>query len=113
MEFEVDLKNNLPNKLAKEIASKLDCEMYKFLEKNGYQIERNNIEQLTKLRDELAKEDKQIRVETRIIEQCFGEELFVRHHELVFFDSISNPLNDDQVTEMILKSYELGKEWKK
>lgn len=113
MKLEVDdmnvFENGIMEQMARETAKQVDNEMYDFLEKNGYNLERGNVEQIIELRDELAKEDKQVRAEARIVEQNFGEEYKIKSHGLIFFDSVSNPLTYDQVTEMILKSYKSEK----
>ena len=89
----------------KGLAKEIDNKMYKFLEDNGYYLERNNVEQIIKLRDELAKEDKQIRCETTIVSFNINEPYEVKTHGLIFFDSISNPLSKEEVDELILKDY--------
>lgn len=97
--------DDIRDEYSKQIAKKLDDNMYEFLEKNGYYLERNNVEQIIKLRDELAKEDKQIRYETTIVAQQIEEPYEIIIHGLIFFDSISHPLDKEQVKEIILKDY--------
>ena len=89
----------------KGLAKEIDDKMYKFLEDNGYYLERNNVEQIIKLRDELAKEDKQIRCETAIVSFSINEPYEVKTHGLIFFDSISTPLSKDEVDKLILEDY--------
>ena len=97
--------DELMNEYKKQIAQKIDDNMYEFLEKNGYHLERNNVQQIIELRDKLAKEDKQIRCETTIVARQIEEPYKIITHGLIFFDSISHPLNKEQVEELVLKDY--------
>ena len=93
------------DELIRQMSKEMDNYMYAFLEKNGYHLERNNVEQIIKLKNELAKEDKQIRCETTVVAHHLNEPYKIITHGLIFFDSISNPLSDEQVKELILKDY--------
>lgn len=101
----IKMLDELMNEYARQMSKKIDNDMYVFLEKNGYHLERNNVEQIIKLKNELAKEDKQIRYETTVVAQHLNEPYKIITHGLIFFDSISNPLSDEQVKELILKDY--------
>ena len=101
----IKMLDELMNEYARQMSKKIDNDMYVFLEKNGYHLERNNVEQIIKLKNELAKEDKQIRCETTVVVQHLNEPYKIITHGLIFFDSISNPLSDEQVKELILKDY--------
>lgn len=100
-----DSMENLFEKAAKNITQKIDDKLYEFLEDNGYHIERNNAEQVIELKDKLAKEDKQIRWEAAIVGINLTKQCEYILHSLIFFDSISNPLSEEKVRELIINDY--------
>lgn len=88
------------------VAKEIDNKMYNFLEENSYFLERGNVQQILELKEKLAKEDKQVRVESAIVgEKINGEHLEAIMHSVIFFDSISHPLNRENVEKMIAESY--------
>lgn len=88
------------------VAKETDNKMYNFLEENGYFLERGNVQQILELKEKLAKEDKQVRVESAIVdEKINGEHLETIMHSMIFFDSISHPLKRKDVENMIVESY--------
>ena len=89
----------------KQMVEKMDDEMYKFLDKNGYHLERGNIHQIKQLRDKLATKDIQVRCETMVVACQLYEPYNIKTHGLIFFDSISCPRTREQVEELILEDY--------
>lgn len=76
-----------------KVAEEIDNRMYNFLEENGYALERGNVQQILDLKEKLAREDKQVRVESAIVGEKINEEhLETIMHSMIFFDSISHPL---------------------
>lgn len=98
---------SLIEEYSKQLAKEIDDELYKFLEENDYYLEKGNVDQIIKLRNDLAKEDKQIRCESTVVSQSLEDPYKIKIHSLIFFDSISHPLSKEQVEELILKSYYL------
>ncbi len=84
--------------------------MYDFLEENGYCLERGNAKQIIKLRDELAKKDKQLRVEYLNTEIKGDNKNIIQTNYVIFFDSLSHPLSKDEVENLIRKEHGLKKE---
>lgn len=88
------------------LAKEIDNEMYNFLDKNGYHLERGNVQQILDLKEKLAREDKQVRVESAIVgKKINGEHLEAIMHSMIFFDSIRHPLKRKDVENMIVESY--------
>ena len=85
--------------IAKQSASKLDKEVYKFLKQNGYDLEENNIEQILKLKEQLAKKDRQLRIEhlEDEIHSNNGIKINYTFHYVIFFDSISHPMSIEEI----------------
>ena len=92
----------------RQIAEKIDDQIYEFLEKNGYHLERGNIQQIEQLRDELASKDIQIRCETFTFSYPFDENYNYKAHTVIFFDSISTPRDTQQVRNLILEDFYKG-----
>ncbi len=91
---------------AENLAKDTDSKMYEFLEENGYKLERNNIQQIIDLKNKLAEEDKQVRVESVIVdEKNEGQNIQIITHSLFFFDSIKHPLDTNYVRQMIIDDY--------
>lgn len=92
--------------ITSKVAEEIDNKMYNFLEENGYTLERGNVQQILDLKEKLAREDKQVRVESTIVgEKINGEHLEAIMHSIIFFDSISHPLKRKDVENMIVESY--------
>ena len=88
------------------VAKEIDSRMYDFLEENGYVLERGNVKQILELKEKLAKEDKQVRVESGVVgnELC-DEGLKIITNYIFFFDSISNPIGRKDVEMMIVNDW--------
>lgn len=86
-------------KIIKQNCKSLDKEIYKFLKQNGYDLEENNIEQLLTLKERLAFQDKQLRVEyiSNDIHNNDGQKISYTSHYVIFFDSISHPLTREEI----------------
>lgn len=91
-------------------ARQIDNDMYDFLEENGYCLERGNTKQIVKLKDELARQDKQLRIEYLDTKIKKDNKNYIRTDYVIFFDSLSNPLSKDEVDELIRKEHDLKKE---
>ena len=85
--------------IAKQSASKLDKEMYKFLKQNGYDLEENNIEQILKLKEQLAKKDRQLRLE-HLDDEIYSvneKRISYKTSYVIFFDSLSHPMSIEEI----------------
>lgn len=72
--------------ITSKAAEEVDNKMYNFLEENGYILERGNVQQILDLKEKLAREDKQVRVESTIVgEKINGEYLEAITHSIIFF----------------------------
>ena len=91
-------------------ARQIDNDMYDFLEENGYCLERGNTKQIVKLKDELARQDKQLRIEYLDTKIEKDNKNYIRTDYVIFFDRLSNPLSKDEVDELIRKEHDLKKE---
>lgn len=78
---------------------KIDKEVYKLLRQNGYDIEENNIEQILVLKERLAQQDKQLRIEHLDDEIYSGNEKQISYKTsyVIFFDSLSHPMAIEEV----------------
>lgn len=94
----------------KQFIEQLDNDMYDFLEENGYCLERGNAKQITKLRDELAKQDKQLRVEYLDTKITKDNKNYIRTNYVIFFDSLSHPLSKSEINNLIRKEHGSKKE---
>lgn len=100
------MMSEIIEKYIENLAKDTDNKMYEFLEKNGYKLERNNVQQILDLKNKLAEEDKQVRVETVIVDvKKEGENIQIITHSLFFFDSIKHPLDPENVRKMIIDDY--------
>lgn len=91
---------------AKKVAKEMDEMIFKFLRDNGYQVDDNATpDEVLKLNEELAKEDKQVRYETIFIpiynEDKYGCDIY----GTAFFDSVKKPLNKEKVEELLMRKY--------
>jgi len=96
--------------LYKEMQHDLDDMYYKFLTENGYKLDKPyKVEQIEAIKEDLAKQDKFV----DYLEYTEFENNFTQayHYILPFFNSISNPLTDEEKTEMLNRWKEInGKE---
>lgn len=106
------MNNFFNDKFYSKVAKKIDDEMYNFLEKEGYHLERGNVQQILELKEKLAKEDKQVRVGVSHIENKMHKDGSVEIivSRFFFIDSLSHPINKEDIEKMVRKKYvKLGK----
>lgn len=96
---------NFIDNLVKEAQQNIDNMYYEFLTENGYKIDKPyNIKQLQQIKEDLAKQDKFIDYLEYTEFAQNSTQAF--HYMIPFFNSISNPLSEEN-REFIIE------EWKK
>lgn len=113
MSFELGLdfiEDTFIQHLVRVQKEQIDDALCKFLENNGYKIDKPyNVNQLEEIRLELAKQDKFVNFIDYTDYENKGDSVIACHYIIPFFDSISNPLDEDYKNELILKFKELHK----
>jgi hypothetical protein len=106
MEFNIDnidIQNNFYDSMVKQTAKNYDDMIFEFLTENGYKIDKPyNVKQLKEIKTELAKQDKF--VDTLQYTEFEDNNCKTYNYILPFFNSISNPLSEEE-KQQILEEY--------
>ena len=104
-EGELDfMEDTFIQNIVKEQSKQIDDALCKFLEDNGYKIDKPyNIKQLKEIKEDLEKQDKFVNFINFTDYENKGDSVIACHYVLPFFDRISNPLSEEYKEELIEK----------